>query len=347
MASPPARVHYVATFTNVGTGTARAGCAACQLSLSLPAEFRYVAGTAGIDGTAVADPTVTGRVLSFTSGLSDIPPGATLTLEVDVDLAAGVPPGAYTIAIESWFQAGRQINDARAGLAEVLVGILRSDPPFVRPPLLSGITTVTGTSSEASGSTIRVLANGILVGSATVDSAGSWSVRVPPLFAGQNITATAEAVGELESRESSPPVVVRAVNLIPDCSDGTDNDGDTLVDFPDDPGCADGDDIDETDVPECSDGLDNDLDGEVDFPSDLSCSSFRDGAEGGPPECSDGVDNDGNLLVDMGDPGCSSSDDPTETTLPACSDGLDNDDDLKIDYPFDPGCFSALERQSG
>jgi len=33
----------------------------------------------------------------------------------------------------------------------------------------------------------------------------------------------------------------------PECSDGADNDGDTLVDFPADPGCANADDTDETD----------------------------------------------------------------------------------------------------
>jgi hypothetical protein len=32
----------------------------------------------------------------------------------------------------------------------------------------------------------------------------------------------------------------------PECSDGVDNDGDTLVDFPDDPECADADDDDES-----------------------------------------------------------------------------------------------------
>jgi hypothetical protein len=47
------------------------------------------------------------------------------------------------------------------------------------------------------------------------------------------------------------------------CSNGADDDGDGLVDFPDDPGCATA----ESDLenPQCSDGVDNDLDGGADW----------------------------------------------------------------------------------
>jgi hypothetical protein len=36
---------------------------------------------------------------------------------------------------------------------------------------------------------------------------------------------------------------------VPQCSDGIDNDGDTLTDFPSDPGCLSAIDNDETDPP--------------------------------------------------------------------------------------------------
>ena len=56
--------------------------------------------------------------------------------------------------------------------------------------------------------------------------------------------------------ETDPPVP-------PQCDDGSDNDGDNKIDYPDDPGCyAKGDD-DERDPlipPQCSDTIDNDLD---------------------------------------------------------------------------------------
>jgi len=73
----------------------------------------------------------------------------------------------------------------------------------------------------------------------------------------------------------------------PQCSDGIDNDGDGLTDFPDDPGCTDANDNDETNVPpevaECNDGIDNDGDGLTDFPADPGCSRGTDNDETDQP----------------------------------------------------------------
>ena len=52
------------------------------------------------------------------------------------------------------------------------------------------------------------------------------------------------------------------------CADGTDNDGDGHIDFPDDPGCRDGDSSFE--YATCQDGRDNDGDGKIDFDGGLS-----------------------------------------------------------------------------
>lgn len=64
------------------------------------------------------------------------------------------------------------------------------------------------------------------------------------------------------------------------CSDGIDNDGDTVADYPNDPGCASISDNDESDncpggagCPQCSDGIDNDGDGLFDYPNDPSCNA--------------------------------------------------------------------------
>jgi hypothetical protein len=67
----------------------------------------------------------------------------------------------------------------------------------------------------------------------------------------------------------------------PQCNDGFDNDGDGLIDFPNDPGCSSAEDYDETDIgfPQCSDGIDNDGDGLIDFPNDHGCSSAEDNNE--------------------------------------------------------------------
>ncbi len=58
----------------------------------------------------------------------------------------------------------------------------------------------------------------------------------------------------------------------PDCNDGIDEDGDGLVDFPADPGCAFGIDPSEnTDAFQCDNGIDDDGDLTIDFPADSGC----------------------------------------------------------------------------
>ncbi|HLD79305.1 MAG TPA: putative Ig domain-containing protein [Candidatus Nanoarchaeia archaeon] len=163
----------------------------------------------------------------------------------------------------------------------------------------------------------------------------------------------------------------------PQCGDGADNDGDTLVDE-NDPGChTDNDpnnsgtydptDNDETDQPveepQCDDGLDNDGDGVIDE-NDPGCHTDGDPADGDEtynpddnnetddpedkPQCDDDFDNDGDGFVDLHDVGCEDEDDDDETDqphVPVCNDGLDNDGDGKIDFGTnpdnDPGCVDA------
>jgi hypothetical protein len=99
---------------------------------------------------------------------------------------------------------------------------------------------------------------------------------------------------------------IDALASVPACDDGLDQDGDGLVDYPDDPGCDDLQDPFETsDALPCDDGIDNDGDGLTDFPNDLGCASPTWALE--DPQCSDDVNNDGDGLIDwdgggVGDP---------------------------------------------
>jgi len=106
----------------------------------------------------------------------------------------------------------------------------------------------------------------------------------------------------------------------------------------------------------CADGLDNDGDGLIDFGADLGCASETDPDEKGVETpggwvlvCDNGVDDDGDGLVDYPeDPGCFSPAGYTEN--PRCNDGVDNDGDGAIDHPADPECthpWDASERQAG
>jgi hypothetical protein len=140
---------------------------------------------------------------------------------------------------------------------------------------------------------------------------------------------------------------------LPQCSDGSDNDGDGLIDASD-PGCGGGPgDTDETDIPpiaQCSDGSDNDGDGLTDS-NDPGCHS--DGNAGNPgsyvstdtdetngppppvPQCSDGSDNDGDSLIDASDPGCGGGPGDTDEWNPPPS----------VNCPADPdrnGCNLPL-----
>ncbi|MFH2007783.1 MAG: hypothetical protein ABI333_14470 [bacterium] len=81
-------------------------------------------------------------------------------------------------------------------------------------------------------------------------------------------------------------------------------------------------------VPLCSDGIDNDGDGITDFPAEPGCESALDHTEddtcpgAGCPACADGVDNDGDGFTDWpNDPGCSCAGDPIE--LDECLPGLE------------------------
>ena len=89
------------------------------------------------------------------------------------------------------------------------------------------------------------------------------------------------------------------------CSDGTDDDGDGLVDYPDDPGCSSASDAFETDASlPCDNGFDDDSDGLRDT-ADPGCLGPEWALE--DPKCDDGIDNDFDGGIDatggpMGEP---------------------------------------------
>jgi hypothetical protein len=93
---------------------------------------------------------------------------------------------------------------------------------------------------------------------------------------GTNRAGNSDVAMYADSSATPPPPPPAA------CADGVDNDGDGLIDYPNDPGCSSSTDDDETDSPPpppnsaCSDGIDNDGDGLVDYPSDPGCSSASD-----------------------------------------------------------------------
>lgn len=352
-------VHYTATITNDGTGNANPNGG--FVKVTLPADFSFCGVGQGcaqpqVNGAGVADPGAgPNNSIIFPAGsLQTVAAnGGTLTVDFDVTVGAGVTPGLYAVDIQTQLDdpgIGRDVEVSAFGLAELLVDAVRSEAPVLDDPVFAGATTVTGVTSEGMGATVTVFVNGNAVTPVVAGAGGVFSATVPTLYGGQHLNATAKAATEIESLRSSPDVVVTGIGDAA-CNDGQDNDGDGLTDYPDDPGCDDAFDPDETDIPACADGIDNDDDGDTDFPDDASCSSYLDDDESGPPACSDGVDNDGDGQSDFpDDPGCQDANDVNEDDIAACANGIDDDADGAIDYPSDPGCddpFDDVEDDGG
>lgn len=99
----------------------------------------------------------------------------------------------------------------------------RSACPSINSPISSGATSVSGSSSEASGTTIKVFADDVQIGTTTT-SGTSWTLSgIGPLTGGQVVYATATASGKGESNYScnttfvgsnctDPPTYVQLLN---------------------------------------------------------------------------------------------------------------------------------------
>ena len=136
------------------------------------------------------------------------------------------------------------------------------------------------------------LGNGAIA-SASIDQGAKRLTITPRALGTTQVTLTlTDASGASDTETFLYTVINGAVVGQTQCSDGIDNDGDNLADFPNDPGCSDLFDNDEINAanppssgsnPVCSDGLDNDNDGLADFPADLGCANDND------PDETDGV----------------------------------------------------------
>lgn len=117
------------------------------------------------------------------------------------------------------------------------------------------------------------------------------------------------------------------------CTDGLDNDGDTLIDCADEEDCASDTTCFSPEVTEiCDDGIDNDTDGYMDCDDDECDTAYACNGVGPEEECSDGIDNDEDTATDCDDDDCTQDAYCTGvTTETLCSDGLDDDGDTLVD----------------
>ncbi len=238
-----------------------------------------------------------------------------------------------------------------AGLAALLLGLLAASCPLASGPVVGWGSNYMGEATpppsvDGTTGTATAIAAGfdhscaIQAGTGAVVCWGDdqyGQATPPPSVDGTTGTATAIAAGFLHT------LAIRDGS----CSDGLDNDGDGLIDYPADPGCTDASDLSEE--PDCMDALDNDGDGLVDYPEDPGCDDALDAFETSDAlPCDDGIDNDSDGRTDfdpvtfadpgdqytlpagVGDPGCKKPSWFSED--PRCQDGIDNDGDGMVDY---------------
>ncbi len=126
----------------------------------------------------------------------------------------------------------------------------------------------------------------IALGSVPVDITATYTktgVNVGDVFDIGYQVRSAFSRGELDLLNAGaisfivPEGVSLSSTMAQACGDGIDNDGDLLVDFPADPGCAAA--TGAVEDPECDDFQDNDADGQIDFPDDPDCVSSADPIE--------------------------------------------------------------------
>ena len=100
-----------------------------------------------------------------------------------------------------------------------LIASLTTSAPVVNSPIYTSSTSISGTSDEASGTSITIYKNGTSIGSATLNSYGTWTLSsVSGLSSGDAITAKATATGEQQSVASNSVTVLTQTANVPTIS---------------------------------------------------------------------------------------------------------------------------------
>ncbi len=155
-----------------------------------------VAGATSVSGTSNEGPGTS--VQLFVNGLPVGSPALTVPPNWTV---SGIPSLSSGDVVTAKATAGGKCTSAAS--APVIVSAITSTPT-VSSPLCEGTTSISGTSSEATGTVITVFVNNVSAGTTTVNG-GMWTKTVTALVAGTGVTATATASG---ANESSPSAVV-------------------------------------------------------------------------------------------------------------------------------------------
>ncbi len=189
--------------------------------------------------SVTATPVVTSPIYTAAttiSGTSTEANGTTITV-----LLNGTSTGTTTVTGNAWTKSVSALGSGAlvtatalasaksisATSSSVTVTTPKSATPTVDSPVLPNATTITGTSSEANGTTITVYSDGSSLGTTTVSS-GTWSKSVSARTANQVITARATATNKFIS-DASASVTVQMQSAAPVITSTTLAAGDTSV----------------------------------------------------------------------------------------------------------------------
>src|SRR5690606_14278812 len=131
------------------------------------------------------------------------------------------------------------------------------------PDTLQSISVTPATATLEVGETLQLTATGTYTSGATADLTAqvTWASSQPTVAS----VSAAGLVTALARESTTITATLGAVSggatihVVTECSNGLDDDGDGLADFPNDPGCASLDDLSErSPLLPCDDGVDND-----------------------------------------------------------------------------------------
>ncbi|TRX58821.1 T9SS type A sorting domain-containing protein [Fulvivirga sp. M361] len=174
-----------------GGGSGVSGTEATPVISTNPIET----STSSIAGTATTDATIYLYIDGFQQSTTTATSGNWTFSTLSLSLGSLIEVRAFSSGSCISGAASRSVTE-------------QSGTPSVTSPIPNGSTSVSGTSSEDSGTIIEVFVDGASQNTGTVDANGNWTITVPTLNTGEVVTATATTTGKSTSLLSSPVTVL-------------------------------------------------------------------------------------------------------------------------------------------
>ena len=213
---------YSGANNSVATATTTAGSSGTYSVTVTGANGCSLDSTKGFTVQTISDaPVVTSPICAgatTVSGTSTEADGTSIDVYVN-----GLSVGTTTVTSNAWTKSGLTAlaggdlikakatasGECESGFSLITVTVqFNSDAPVVTSPICAGATSVSGTSTEADGTSIDVYVNGFSVGTTTVTGNAWTKSGLTALAAGDLVKAKATASGECESGFSFITVTV-------------------------------------------------------------------------------------------------------------------------------------------